>query len=326
MKYILDSRYKKLHALCVHTNTILNTCKRGRSVDFSISLRALQDELQDLEALKSPPFSKDQIEQTEEIEKIANDFLLLPENLEEVGQSLLEKSELLLVEIDPFTYSLEDSLGVRKSQVVELTKELQIYLQAHVLNLEGKASSIIDEKLIVEDITNDIRRIEKKQLKNEEKNILEKLFKSNATYQSNTSLDSARGYLQVALDAEHLFRGAKTPYKTLTELIKYLLKVYQEADKLMTSEKESFSSFTTLLRQPLFAAGVNRLKSLKLNSKDLISSRENLLFAYENGGLENGETFISRCRAIDFYKLLGHELDDFDDLLSERPDKDLKLI
>lgn len=325
MKYIIDARYKKVHKLCVHINAILSICKRGRSLDFGISLKNLQNELQDLEALKSPPFTKEQIAHVEEIEEKANELLLLPDDMEEIGEKLLEKSERLLIDIDPFTYSLDDSLGVRKAQMVEYTKELQIYLQAHILHLEGKQTSIIDEKLIVEDITADIRRIDSKEMKTDERKIVDKILKSNKTYQKKTTLDNARNYLQIALDAEHLFRGNKAPFKTLNELIQYLLKVYQDADKKMTSDKKAFATFTSPLRHPSVANAMNKLKDLKITSKPLISSRDNMLFAYENGALEDGETFISRCRAIDFYKLFGHELDEFDDLLRERPDKDLKI-
>lgn len=325
MKYIIDSRYKKLHKICVQTNAILAICKRGRSLDFPIALRALEEELFDLEPLKSPPFTREQIAQVDSIEEDAKELLLLPENLEELGEKLLEKAELLLIEIDPFTFSLDDSLGVRKAQIVEYTKELQIYLQAHILHLEGKATSIIDEKLIVEDITSDIKRIEKKQMKTPERQIVDQILKSNEAYQNKPNQENARNYLQVAIDAEFFFRGNKTPYKSLSELVKYLMKVYQEADKKMTSEKEAFPKFTAPLRHPSVANAVSKLKDIKLNSKPLMTARENLLFAYENAALEDGGSFISRCRAIDFYKLFGNELDEFDDLLSERPDRDMKI-
>ncbi len=325
MKYLIDARYKKLHKICIQTNAILAICKRGRSLDFPIALRALEEEIHDLEILKSPPFTKEQIKQIDRIEDDAKDLLLLPENLDEIGEKLLEKAEQLLIEIDPFTLSLEDSIGVRKAQMVEYTKELQIYLQAHILHLEGKATSIIDEKLIVEDITSDIRRIEKKEMKTLERNIVDKILKSNEVYQKKPTKETARDYLKIAIDAEHLFRGAKVPYKTLSELVKYLMKAYQQADKKMTSEKEAFAKFTAPLRHPSIVNAVSKLKEIKLNAKPLMTARENLLFAYENAALEDGVSFISRCRAIDFYKLFGNELDEFDDLLAERPDKDQKI-
>ena len=325
MKYIIDHRYKKLNAICVHTNTILSICKRGRSNDLATYIKALQDELNDLEPLKSTPFSEKQIQCIEQIEEKSRLFLLLPEDLEKAGLDLLSETEGLMIDIDPFAYSLEDSIGIRKSQLVELAKELQVYIHAHILSLEGKASSIIDEKLIIQDISSDISRINKKALKKVEKVMIDKLLKQNDEYQKEPSLKTTRPFSDLALAAEHVFSEKKAPYKTLAEMIKFLAKVYATSDKNMTSEKESFSKFTSPLRESLVSSAISQLKDLKLNSKPLQTCRENLIFAYENGAVEDGGTFISRCRAIDFYKLFGHELEEFEDLLRDRPDKDMKL-
>ncbi len=326
MKYLIDHRYKKLNAIRMHTLSILSTYKRGRSEEFSPQILALHEELQEIKPIKSAPLTPEEIAMAESLEKTAHEFLLLPQNLEEVGRELLEKTQLLMSKIDPFTYTLEESVGVRKSRLVELTQEIQTYIESYMIQLEGNATSIIDEKLIIQDIVSDIKRIEKNELNSKELEMIDKIIKLNIVYQKDPNLSTTQIFSELASEAEHLFRGNTTPYKNLKELIKYLLKIYNEIDTVMTSEKEGFSKFMTPLRSPLVIQSIDRLRDLKLNSKPLMTSREHLLFAYENALLEDGATFISRCRAIDFTKLFGYELRDFDDLLTDRPDKDLKIF
>ena len=325
MKYLIDHRYKKLNAICIHALSILSTYKRGRSQDFSAYLQALHEELQEIEPIKSTPMTTEQIGLVESIEMAAQKFLLLPENFEEAGFELIEKSQLLMSEIDPFTLTLEDSVGVRKSRLVELSLEIQTYIEAHILHLEGKASSIIDEKLIIQDSVSDIKRIETGELKKEEIEMIDKLIDQNLLYQKESNLSTTHTFSLLALEAERLFRGNNSPYNNLWDLVQYLLKTYNEIAELVSSEEDAFSEFTGPMRAPPMIKAIKTLKDLKLNSKPLMTSRDHLLFAFENALIEEGETFISRCRVVDYAKLFGHELREFTELLAERPDKNLKI-
>ena len=326
MKYLIDHRFKKLHTICMHVASILSSYKRGRSFNLSPSLRALQEEIEDLDSFKSPPFTKEQVAQVEALEIHARHLLLLPDNLEEIGSQLLKQTEQLLIQIDPFTYTLEESADVRRSRIVELTTEIQLYIQNYLLELEGNATSIIDEKLIIQDIMNDIKRIETKELNEGEVDILQQLFVQNVLFQKCPTLEETSCFAKLAKDVEHLFREKRPLYTTLTEMIEFLLSVFQKSNALMTSEESDFAKFTAPLRSFAVATALMRLEKIVLHTKPLISSRENILFAYENGLLEEGNTFISRCRAIDFYKLFGYELSDFAKALQNTPEKDVKLI
>lgn len=326
MKYLIDYRFRKLQAITFQTSSFLSICQNGHSYDLGIVLRNLQTEIQGLKTLKSPPFTPEQIARVEEIEQRGMALLLLPDDYEEAGKELLEVSERLMTEIDPFVLAYPDSLSLRKAHFIELSKEVQHYAHAHLLAMEGKASPLVDSQIALRNIFQNVKNIEKDGLSDKEKEVYDRLFDAYLQHESEVTPLTARVMTQVASEAEHIFGHEEAPYKTLWELSQFLLKIAQESTSSMSSEREGFVQFATPLRKEVVHQGIHRLKHLKLNAKPLINARDNLIFAYENGAQEDGETLISRCRAIDFYKLFYYELREFVLLLNDRPDRDLKLF
>jgi Ribonuclease G/E len=208
MKYIIDFRFKAIHSIIVSTKEVLLTCKRGRSETLPPLLEKLQEVYTELSNMKSAPFEKEQIKQVEKIETLLGDFLHLPENLESVGETLLSHTKELLGAIDPFTFSYDESSGIRRSRIVEFAKELQVYLKSTLLRLEGLASSLVEEKAIVEEVMQDIRRISQKGFKSEEKGLLQILFAAFDTYAKQPTHENVSFFFDAAVSLEHLFKGS----------------------------------------------------------------------------------------------------------------------
>lgn len=206
MKYLLDDRYKKIHSVIVTVNSISHVCRRGQSKELFPYLTQLQSHLEGLDVLKSIPFHQDQIQMVSSIEDSIRLFLHLPENLLEEGEHLVEQCKKLLETIDPFTFSFDDSVGIRRSQVVEFTKELQMYLKANLLQLQGLASSLVDEKSAIEDIMFDLKRISQEKFKQKEKKMLEILEEAFKEYEKDGSLEVVQSFYMAAIELESLFQ------------------------------------------------------------------------------------------------------------------------
>jgi hypothetical protein len=207
MKYIIDFRFKAIHSITVYVKEVLDCCKRGRSQTLTPLLEKLQLVYTELSTMKSAPFEKKQIKQVEKTETLLGEFLHLPENLEQIGESLLSHTKELLNAIDPFTFSYDESLGIRRSQIVEFTKELQVYIKSTLLRFEGLASSLVEEKTIIEEIMQDIERISQKQFKSEEKGVLQILFAGFDSYTKDPSHETATLFFDAAVAVEDLFKG-----------------------------------------------------------------------------------------------------------------------
>jgi len=207
MKYIIDHRFKTIHSIIVSTKEVLHSCKRGRSEMLTPLLEKLHLVYTELSTMKSAPFEKGEIQKVEKIETLLGDFLHLPENLESVGETLLSHTKELLNAIDPFTFSYDESIGIRRSRIVEFTKELQIYLKNTLLRLEGAASSLTEEKTIIEEIMTDIHRISQKQFKSQEKGLLQILFACFDSYVKDPSYENTSFFFDAAVAVEHLFKG-----------------------------------------------------------------------------------------------------------------------
>lgn len=205
MKYLIDHRYKTLNSLMFHVHSLVNICKRGQSEQLQPSIELLQKKLPELEAMSSPPFNKEEIEKLGKLKAKVEMLLNLPEDLETVAKEIDGEGKALLQKIDPFTFSLEDTLGVRKSRIVEFLRELQLFLNTNLLDLEGKAKALIDAKQIIKEVLADISRVKKEQFSERQIKGLQEVTGAAEAYIANTNIETTNAFLSKTLEVEKLF-------------------------------------------------------------------------------------------------------------------------
>src|SRR3990167_9105461 len=188
MKYLIDYRYKVVHSIKVIISSILSICERGYSKDFDTKLDLLNKLISDLSPMMAPPFNDKMIGQLKKLQSDLEEFILLPNDLEKRGQKLVQATKSLLSSIDPFHFSDEETPNIRRSQIVEIAQNLQIYLQRHILALQGKATSLVDEKMIVLELLTELSLISLDPFSGPEKKSIEELFSSRLSYETETSL------------------------------------------------------------------------------------------------------------------------------------------
>jgi hypothetical protein len=209
MKYLIDHRYKVLHSIKVTVSSILSICHRGRSKDLNAKLDLLIKLVPDLKAMIAPPFREKMVASLKKLYSDLEDFLLLPDDFEKRGNKLLQAIKPLLHEIDPFHFSEDETPNIRRSQIVELSQNLQIYLQRNILDLQGKATSLFDEKEVIKEIISELVLISLEPFEESEKKAMEELFAMHLIYQSETILSHAQMLLSKAVYVESAFKGEK---------------------------------------------------------------------------------------------------------------------
>jgi hypothetical protein len=142
-----------------------------------------------------------------------DEFLLLPDDLDKRGNKINASIKSILNEIDPFHFTEDETPNIRRSQIVELSQNLQIYLQRNILNLQGKATSLIDEKETIKEIVSELVLISLDPFDETEKKAIEELFALHLVYQSETILSHAQFLLNQAIIVETTFKGTKKTKK-----------------------------------------------------------------------------------------------------------------
>lgn len=209
MKYIINHRYKTIHSLKVTISSILSICERGRSKDLNSKLDLLTKLLPELKTMMAPPFGEKMNGYLKKLHSDIDEFLLLPDDLEKRGNKIIQAIKSLLQEIDPFHFTEDETPNIRRSEIVELTQNLQIYLQRNILDLQGKATSLIDEKATINEIINELILISLESFDEKEKKTIEELFAIHLVYQSETNLHHAQLLLNQAIQVETAFKTRK---------------------------------------------------------------------------------------------------------------------
>ncbi len=209
MKYLIDHRYKTIHSIKVTISSILAICERGRSKDLNSKLDLLLKYLPELQTMMAPPFGEKMIGFLKKLSSDIDEFILLPDDFDKRGSKILQAIKQILPEIDPFSFTEDETPNIRRSQIVELTQNLQIYLQRNILGLQGKATSLIDEKGAIKEIADEISLISQDAFSEEEKKEINELLSSHLIYQSETNLSHAQMLLKQAIFLESAFKTEK---------------------------------------------------------------------------------------------------------------------
>ncbi|MBM3192327.1 MAG: hypothetical protein FJZ63_06740 [Chlamydiae bacterium] len=214
MKYLIDYRYKVVHSIKVTVSSILSICEKGHSKEFGTKFDLLNKLIPDLSPMMTPPFNEKMIDQLKKLQAELEEFILLPDDLEKRGHKLVQATKSLLSFIDPFHFSAEETPHVRRSQIVEITQNLQIYLQRQILALQGKATSLIDEKSIIQEFLTELFLISIDPFSETEKKAIEDLFSSRIAYEIETSLAHTQQLLNQAILVESTFKTQKPKKKS----------------------------------------------------------------------------------------------------------------
>ncbi len=209
MKYLIDHRYKVIHSIKVTISSILAICERGRSKDLNTKLDLLTKLLPEIKTMMAPPFGEKMNGFLKKLYSDIDEFLLLPEDLDKRGSKIVQAIKPILHDMDPFHFTEDETPNIRRSQIVELAQNLQIYLQRNILDLQGKATSLIDEKATIKEIVGELILISLDPFEESEKKSLEELFALHLVYQSETSLSHAQLLLNQAILVETTFKTTK---------------------------------------------------------------------------------------------------------------------
>jgi len=308
MKYIIDYRYKVINSLLVTTNWVLSSYDRGKSDEFSKSLESLSDQLPPLSELMSPPFNPIQITELEKLKQSVSSFLQLPDNFQEEGSLLKAQLKTFLNEIDPFSLSYEETIENRKGQILELIKDLQIYIEISILSLEGQATSLIDEKALIQDITSEIKNIENSDFETLELETLSDLIVASEEHLKNPNFENAREFLLQTLKVEKLFHKNFEETITPSEIICLLHETFTMVQEEVSDKEESYELFTQVMNNEAVQILLHELSNISFGEPVQDQMLINALLNYEAAIAEDGETEFSRYKAIDHYKIFGEEL------------------
>jgi len=209
MKYLIDHRYKTIHSIKVTIASILAICERGRSKDLNSKLDLLLKYLPELKTMMAPPFGEKMIGFLKKLNSDIDEFILLPDDFDKKGGKILQAIKQILPEIDPFTFTEDETPNIRRSQIVELTQNLQIYLQRNILGLQGKATSLIDEKGAIKEIADEMVLISQDAFTEEEKAGINELLSCHLLYHFETNLSHAQMLLKQAILLESSLREDK---------------------------------------------------------------------------------------------------------------------
>ena len=209
MKYLIDHRYKVIHSIKVTISSILAICERGRSKDLNTKLDLLTKLLPEIKTMMAPPFGEKMNGFLKKLYNDIDEFLLLPEDLDKRGNKIIQAIKPILHDIDPFHFTEDETPNIRRSQIVELAQNLQIYLQRNILDFQGKATSLIDEKQAIKDSVSELILISLDPFEDAEKKTLEELFALHLIYQSEPTLSHAQIVLNQAILVETVFKTTK---------------------------------------------------------------------------------------------------------------------
>ncbi len=209
MKYIINHRYKIIHSIKVVISSILSICERGRSKDLSSKLDLLMKLTPELKVMMAPPFGEKMNGHLKKLHSDVEELLLLPDDFEKKGNKIIQAIKPLLQEIDPFHFSEDETPNIRRSQIVELLQNLQIYLQRTILNLQGRATSLFDEKQVIGEMISELDLISLEPFEEKEKQVMEELFSLYLIYNEEPTLSHAQMLLSQAIYAETAFKAEK---------------------------------------------------------------------------------------------------------------------
>ena len=310
MKYIINSAYQKINSISTILSNILHICKTGRSEELSPAIEDLQYSFENIKGLVEGPFTKKHINLMKDIYVDMQEILQLPEGIQKICKVTLMKCKHLLKELDPFNFVYDEDAKFLKGQMLEFVKELQIYLKASILVATGDATSLTDEKAIIKDVMNDITDIEVTEFTKVEQEGYTNLCDLHKKYDKNSSTENLNKFYNFSLEMEKTLTSDKSSREeTVFSAILFLCEQFTKCKGDMNTEEEAFPKYTTSLKAEKSKTSIEELKKVKFSEARAEKSRQNVLFAYEIATKEIGATFDSRCRAIDFYKLLGSELD-----------------
>lgn len=258
MKYIIEHRYKTIHGLYTALTHVISAYDMGRTSDFTRSFGTLLDIYPQLGWMMSPPSLDKEILILKKIEEELYLFLQLPDNFSEMGKDLISKCKELLYSLDPFTFSFDEPIGIRKSQIVEYARDLQIFIQTNLLSLEGEASSLIDEIGFITNIINDIKRMKSDDFERIEKEELQMLLEFGDAHIARPTIEKGNYFFDQALKVEKIFRGLVNIDKNNDDeytlnLITTLLEVF-EGEKTISAEPVILSLIEELNNIPLEGA------------------------------------------------------------------------
>jgi hypothetical protein len=209
MKYIINHRYKVLHSIKVTVSSILSICERGRSKDLSVKLDSLMKLVPEIKIMMAPPFGEKMNGHLKKLHSDVEEFLLLPDDFEKRGNKIIQAIKPLLQEIDPFHFAEDETPNIRRSQIVELAQNLQIYLQRTILNLQGRATSLFDEKHVIGEMIGELDLISLEPFDEKEKQTVEELFSLYLVYNAEPILSHAQMLLTQAIYVESAFKSEK---------------------------------------------------------------------------------------------------------------------
>lgn len=207
MKYLIDHRYKVIHSVKITVASILSICERGRSKELQTKLDFLAKFLPEIKTMMAPPFNEKTIGQLKKLHADTEDFLLLEGDLNKKGRKLIQSIKPILSTIDPFHFTDEETPNIRRSQIIELTQNLQARLQRHILDLKGKATSLSDEKTSIQELFDELILISLDPFTEKETSTLQELFTNHLIYQKEPTLPNAKLLLNQAILIESLFKN-----------------------------------------------------------------------------------------------------------------------
>ena len=311
MNYLIDARYKTLHSLAVHLGEVIAIYERGDSLKLYPTVKEIQTLLPLLETYQSPPFSKEESLSLEAIHKELSPLLHLPQDLLPRTQMVLHKLEEFLLKLEAFTLNLEAPESVEKSYLLDLLHNLKLYLQVHLLDLEGKAHSIIHEKEQIRLTLQELVELPQECFTpGGEKDLLNFLLAAKF-FEEKDSLEATHLLLQRTLDLEFSLQHHESWYsKELEEKLSKLLQETLKAEEFISSEEPLFTKFKEHTLSPLAEETIMKLQEKAFPQEPLQLMTNTVLFSYRVLKDEAGDTLASRCRFVEFFRLFTSSLEE----------------
>jgi hypothetical protein len=311
MRYLLDARYKTLHSLALSSQQLLTICERGLSDKLYTTTTQIQELLPFLETYQSPPFTKEESKLLSDLHTKLSHIIHLPEDViakikevEPTFNKLLNKMEAF--EISDISTQQED-----KNSILDLLHNLKIYLQVHILDLEGTAHSIVNEMKHIRDIIQELKDLPEDSLEGWAQENLVDLLLAIELFQQKDSISTSEILLQRVLDLEFSLQSDKKWYcKEIEDGLFVLLQTFLEAEDAISSEEPLFTTFRNSVISPLTEDMLTKLRNHAFHEDKLKLVADMVLFSYEVLLEEKGGSLASRCRFIDFFQLFSNAIQD----------------
>lgn len=317
MRYLLDARYKTLHSLALTLRNLTLVCERGLSEKLYPTTTEIQETLPLLETYQSAPFEKEEIKTLKDLHKDLSLLVHLPQDVIPQSKETLAKLETLLSKLEPF--SLEETeisevideprISLSKNPTLDLLHNLKIYLQVHILDLEGTAKSIINEMDHINNIIKELKDVPCEEFEGwAQENLIDFLLAAEL-FQKKDSIKTAEILLQRALDLEFSLQSTREWYsKEIEEKLLSLLELFMEAEESISSEEPLFTIFKEKIMSTPTQEIISKLEDYPFHEDKLKLVADTVLFSYEVLLEEKGHTLASRCRFIDFFHLFSNAI------------------